>query len=296
MTEQKATSTETETPAAPSEGSKRRPAQRVDAQHPLPSDRFSFAKHFPLLQNAVMRSNFGARPIDSEAMEEGVGKQAGQLNAAFFVSIGLMEKISRQYLPKEACVKFSKLLTIDEDRARGILRPVIEATWFAEAVRNCLSIKQTAGEETLMRELAIACEVSNFQAKESSFRILLHYLEWTGILKRTEDGSLSLGVSMPPSQDVLPSSAPLSGQSSVNPGTPSASVPPQLHQHALLPTSALGAVRPNDWVHKAWPGLYEVSFKPDAKALRMLKRVVEDLEIALENEEQNPKTEMTSNI
>lgn len=284
MIDDKVQDTTNDTPPVGAEAAKRRAPQRVQSQHELPSDRFVFSKHFPVLLNAAARSGFGAKAIDSEAMGEGVSKQAGQLNAAFFCDIGLMEKKGRQYLPLEPTNKFAKLYTIDQDRARDVLRPVIAATWFAEAARNVLSIKPSVTEDALMRELAIACEVSNFAAKESSFRVLLGYLEWTGIIKRGEDGAYTLV----PTAAATPATPPQTqeappAQAHESPQAPSANWPaPPIAVRG--PPAASTPTTPEGWVHRSWPGVYQVSFKPDAKALKMLKRVIEDLEIALEEQ------------
>lgn len=270
------------------DAAKRRAPQRVQSQHELPSDRFVFSKHFPVLLNAAARSGFGAKPIDSEAMGEGVSKQAGQLNAAFFCDIGLMEKKGRQYLPLEPTNKFAKLFTIDQDRARDVLRPVIATTWFAEAARNVLSIKQSVSEDALMRELAIACEVSNFAAKESSFRVLLGYLEWTGIIKRGEDGMYTLTATATTIERPLVAPAPeqpAPGASATSAHTVEP-MPMTSPTQRAMPAQPAPTAAPEGWVHRSWPGVYQLAFKPDAKALKMLKRVVEDLEIALEDEAQ----------
>ena len=290
MIEEKTPETTNDTPSPGGEAAKRRAPQRVHAQHELPSDRFVFSKHFPVLLNAAARSGFGAKPIDSEAMGEGVSKQAGQLNAAFFCDIGLMEKKGRQYLPLEPTNKFAKLYTIDQDRARDVLRPVIAATWFAEAARNVLSIKQSVSEDALMRELAIACEVSNFAAKESSFRVLLGYLEWTGIIKRGEDGMYALTPSASPAERPAVTPAP-EQPAPTNATTPAPFQHPEpavaaTKAQRASPVHTSSATTPEGWVHRSWPGVYQLAFKPDAKALKMLKRVIEDLEIALEDETQ----------
>lgn len=163
---------------------------RVATNHPLPSERVAWAKHFPLLENAAIRSGFGKQPLDSEDIEQGVGSQAASLNVQFFTDVGLLSKNKRQFLPTEACIKFVKMKGLDEPRAKVALREVIARSWFAEAASNALSLRKTMPQEALMRELAIACEVSDFKAKIASFRILIEYLVYTDIVQRDGDNIL----------------------------------------------------------------------------------------------------------
>lgn len=163
--------------------SRKRP-QRVDSHHALPSERFAFDVHFTVLRNAVLRSSFGQKALSTDVIEEGTRAQAASLNVAFFVETGLMQKENRMYTPTAACVRFVKLLGIDEEKAKEALRGIIGPAWFTQVVSQYLQFYSAADDIQLMKELALSAEVSDFAAKERSFRILLDYLAWSGITIR----------------------------------------------------------------------------------------------------------------
>lgn len=263
---------------------------RVSSKYALPSDRIPWKYHFQLLVNAATRSGFGKEAIDSDVMEEGLRTQAATLNVGFFTEIGLLEKTSRQYLPTAECLQFVKLKNLDERRAKDALRAVIEDTWFAETARNYLSLHGAASSDTVIKELAIASEVSDFQSKQDSFDILLQYLTYTEVLQQDGDqlmlpdnGARDANQESerePPEDPSDLTSAEVDGGATV--ARQNAKGAGDTRQGST-PDDARGV---SDWIYRSWPGNYEIHCAPTRKALALMERAVREIRETLEQAEE----------
>lgn len=264
---------------------------RVHAVRSLPSERYPFEAHFPALKNAVSRSKFGEVAIDSEAIEDGLKKQSAVLNMNFFVDTGFLIKDKRKYLPSPEMIKFVKLLNIDEVKARAHLRTMIENAWFVETIRNHLLLTPQSTEDALIKELALAAEVSDPVMKERALRNLVDYTAWIGVIQR-DNGVVTLAAdAQSPAEAYYGASAP-SQTPVMNTPTPSGSdhqrhaqVPPAQPPHVPSRAPTLTGVDAT-WLHREWPGYYTLSVKPDLKAVRILEAALIELKTAIQIEQE----------
>src|SRR5439155_3442463 len=118
--------------------SQKRKLTRVPTYRALPSERFAWETHVAALKNLVLRSRFGEQPVDTDVIEEGLRAQAASLNVNFFAEAGLAIKEKRKYRPTPECIQFVRLYSVDESRARQVLRSVLEKTWFANVAMHTL--------------------------------------------------------------------------------------------------------------------------------------------------------------
>jgi hypothetical protein len=171
----------------------RAPKAMVFTRFPLPSDRVPFQIHFEILARFVTHSRNGQEPIAADKIEgEGVPKQAAQMNVKFLTNVGLLKFDSKGlYLPSPETIRFVNAKTVGDDRARPILRSLIQSTWFAEIATSVLRMRPVVTDDALIGELALAAE-TNKEKKGPSLRVLVEYLVWSGIISRDEKG-LSLG-------------------------------------------------------------------------------------------------------
>ena len=171
------------------------PKTKVFTRYPLPSERTPFLTHFDILSRFVTHSRNGVEAISAERVEgSGVPIQAAQMNVKFFVSVGLLKFDSKGlYVPGLETVRFVNAKTVSEDRARPILRALIQGSWFAEIAQGVLQTRAVVTDDDLVSELAIAAE-TNKEKKGPALRVLVEYLVWCGILNRDERG-LSLAES-----------------------------------------------------------------------------------------------------
>lgn len=265
---------------------------RVHAVRALPSERYPFEAHFPALKNAVARSKFGEVPIDSEAIEDGLKKQSAVLNMNFFVDVGLLVKDKRKYLPSPETTKFVKLYNIDEGKARAHLRSMLENTWFVETIRNHLTLTPQSSEDAVIKELALAAEVSDPVMKDRALRILVDYTAWMGVIHRdngvvtlSPDGAAPIIEAYAEHAPSAMSGTQLTHTPSIAPTRTSAPMPAM-----MIPRTASGVpgVEAN-WLHREWPGYYTLWVKPDLKAIRILEAALVELKTAIQIEqESNP--------
>lgn len=265
-----------QSPAA--DPAKKKLVTRVHATQVLPSERFPFEAHLAVLTNAVVRSKFGQEAVDTEQMEDGYKIQSAMLNVNFLVDVGFLAKDKRKYLPTPECVKFVKMLKLDEPRAKAALRDIIRTKWFTEAALNYLSLHVTAGEDVIVKELALASEVSDPELKARSLRILVDYLAWSGVIVR-DNGQVSVSPDLGATPDSRMLEAPVSA--SMTSGSPltARTAPP-----AATPPATPPAPTTNDptWLNREWPSHFRLSVKPELKSIRILEATVKELKAAIE--------------
>src|SRR5437899_3758142 len=170
---------------------------RTWSKFALPSERFSFETHSEILRQFVVRTKQGAEPIGAGAVEGGtVPKQAAALNVRFLTSLGLLredEKANNKYVPTPTAIKFVSTRSVSDEKARPILRSVVEPSWFGEFTRNWFNTRPVTGEEEFVKELAIYSEVSDMSKKEQALKTIVAYLTYSGMVARGDDGSLTMG-------------------------------------------------------------------------------------------------------
>jgi hypothetical protein len=201
QTEQKPveTSPETARSSATSPGVRAAaPKAKVFSKYPLPSERTPFATHFEVLARFVTHTRNGQEPIGADKVEgSGVPVQAAQMNVKFLASIGLLKMDSRGlYLPTHETVKLVNAKTVGDDRARPILRAVLQGAWFAEIATSVLKTRPVVTDDQLIGELALAAQ-TNKEKKGAALQVLVDYLVWSDVLVRDERGlTLSDGATL----------------------------------------------------------------------------------------------------
>jgi hypothetical protein len=172
---------------------KSRSKPRVISAQVLPSDRFPFPVHLDLFKRFVTLTRGGMEAVDaSRVVGEGVPAQAGSLNVRFFKSINLLISTDRGlYQPAPELTRFVTARTVSDERARPILRALMEPAWFVSVARAVLSPKTAMTDGEFLGELALAAQTDR-ERKEPALRVLMDYMIYTGIILRS-DGSLLLG-------------------------------------------------------------------------------------------------------
>lgn len=177
---------------------------RVRSRFPIPSERFPFQTHFEVLRQFVVRTKHGAEPVGAASIEGGtVPKQAASLNVPFLTGIGLLAEVKGKYVPTEAADRFVTTLNVSEDRARGVLRPVVEGSWFGQFARDWFAIHAVTPEDEFVRELALYADLSDLRKKERSLKLLVAYLTYTQAVAKDNDGNLTSGSAAPSSAPPL---------------------------------------------------------------------------------------------
>lgn len=227
---------------------------KAPSKYPLPSERIPFETHFEVLRRFMTATGNGREAVPSDAVEGGgLRQQAAQLNTGFMEHVGLLIEEDRgKFKPTPEAISFIVTRSASEDRARPILRGLIEKTWFAETAGILLSSKPTATEDELCADLAIAAG-TDLQKKAGAVKILVDYLVYAGLVKRTDQG-LVMGGSAPvtpvlatPPAMVLP--FPPRVSSGVN--IPPAGITPRPPSTSVSVTWGLGpapvAATPGEW-------------------------------------------------
>jgi hypothetical protein len=162
---------------------------KTPSDYPLPSERTPFATHFEVLRRFMSMTGNGTRPVPAAAVEGGsVPTQAAQLNSGFLCDIGLLdEPIRGSFKPTPDAVSFMTLRTAGEDRARPVLRRLVDKSWFGKAAQSIFSTKPNVTEEELVMELGAVAR-TDMTKKEKSVRVLVEYLKLAGIVVKTSQG------------------------------------------------------------------------------------------------------------
>jgi hypothetical protein len=194
------------TPHADASSRPKIPRTRAPTNYPLPSERFGFSDHFEVLRRFALVTANGSKAV--AALEVGGGnvpKYAPMLNTGFLCDVGLLSEEGRgHFKPTPEALRFLTTRSASEDRARPILRALIESKWFAEAARSYLQMNPVVSETDLVSDLAIVAQ-TDMKRKERAIRVLVDYLVFAGIVARTEQG-LVLGSNGSSTPSVPPAS------------------------------------------------------------------------------------------
>src|SRR2546430_1817053 len=138
---------------------------RTWSRFPLPSERFSFETHFEILRQFVVRTKQGIESVGADAVEGGaVPKQAAALNVRFLTSLGLLkqdENSKTKYAPTPTAIRVVSTRSVSDDKARPILRPLVESSWFGEFTKNLFNTRPVTSEDEFVKELAIYADLSD---------------------------------------------------------------------------------------------------------------------------------------
>lgn len=166
---------------------------RAPTRFPLPSERIPFELHFEVLRRFQTATGNGREAVPATAVEGiGLRQQAAQLNTGFLTAIGLLSEEERgKFKPTNEALSFLVTRSANEDRARPIIRALLEGQWFTETAKIVLASKPVVSEQELCQELAIAA-ATDATRKGGALKVLVDYLTYAGVVRRTEQG-LTLG-------------------------------------------------------------------------------------------------------
>ena len=240
---------------------------RTRSKYPLPSERFPFETHLEVLQQFVARTKQGTEAVGAGDIEGGtIPKQSAALNVKFLLSVDLLkqdEKTRTKYVPTPAAVNFVRTKIVNEERARPILRSVVQVSWFGEFAKDWFSVRPVTKENDFVQELALHAQVSDAEKKGLALRTIVTYLTYSGLVSKDEEGNLLWGA------------APLSTASV---GLAPAVVPPHAPKDQRLPISdAASSDGPADWQTVQTDDFY-LKVRSDPEVLADLRAHIDLLE------------------
>ena len=186
---------------------------RVHSNYVLPSDRHPFSVHLEIVRRYVNLARNTALPAEN-VEGPGIPVQSAGMNVRFLKDIGLLTASSRgKYSPTEQAISYIYARTADENRAKLILRQVLQNKWFTDATLAHLRTTPVTTREQLLNELALVAQTDR-QVKGPALAVLLDYLVYAGIINEDEQG-IKLGTSVqsvaPKGNDVKASAPALDG-------------------------------------------------------------------------------------
>lgn len=179
----------------------------VFSAYVLPSDRYPFPVHLEILKRYVTLAR--TTPLPAEKVEgPGIPKQSAGMNVRFMGNIGLLKSEKRgEYSPAEQTIAFIYARTADENKAKAILRQILQDKWFAQAALKHLMINPITTREQLLNGLALVAQTDR-QVKGPSLEVLVDYLVYAGIITEDEQGiraGMPFQIGTPQSSDALSS-------------------------------------------------------------------------------------------
>jgi hypothetical protein len=154
----------------------------------LPTPRIAFGKQLDLLRAYAAASGSERRSIGlaEAAPFVGLSKNTISLANPFFTDNGFLERAGNGFLPSPEVVNFAQAYDWDADGASRELAPLMERSWFGEALLPRLGFASLSEKEAL-RIIDAAAEAG--PKYEPQLRVILDYLEAAGLIER-EDGKV----------------------------------------------------------------------------------------------------------
>ena len=169
-------------PPSPNNGdAKGRP--RPEPQFQLPTDRVAFDKQMDFLLAYAAASDQGRKAVSNEDVALLVKMKASTVSLAnaFFVKMGFLSKSGREYLPAKEVLDMKLANEWDATNAPQKLAPIIERSWFAQALRAKLDLRAVDESEAISD---LAQKAGAGPEYKNQIKTLIDYMEISGIIRR----------------------------------------------------------------------------------------------------------------
>lgn len=149
----------------------------------LPTDRIAFPKQLDLLRAYAAASEPTGRAVGNEEVSKITKLTAStvSLGNAFPASIGLIRRAEGGYVPSAEVIAFGRAYQWDPATASAKLAPVIEATWFAQAILSTLRMRPMDMKEAIT---AVAEAAAAGPGHKAQIEVLLDYMDAAGLIVR----------------------------------------------------------------------------------------------------------------
>lgn len=163
---------------------------RVSSEHPMMSDRHSYAVQAEVLRKFHTLTAGNDKFVMAEDVEgNGVPVQSASLNVRFWVANGFLTRDgkSNRYRITPGASRYVINRALGVDKGRPALYAIIANSWFAQTARTALTTKPLIPRDELQGELAMAAGVV-YESRKRSLSSLVDMLEEAGIVALSEDG------------------------------------------------------------------------------------------------------------
>jgi hypothetical protein len=147
----------------------------------LPTERISFGKHFDLLRAYAVASGANNKPVSNNDVAPLVKMTPAtvSLSNSFFADVGFLQRSNGGYIPAPEVLSFNHAFGWNPDSAAHKLAPLLEKSWFAQAILNKANFGELTEDEAI-QDLSEAAGAS--PEKRSQLQILLAYLSAAGLI------------------------------------------------------------------------------------------------------------------
>jgi hypothetical protein len=151
----------------------------------LPTDRLSLTKQLEILRayGALAETNGGVVTNAAVAKIVDKAETTVSLSNAFFNDVGLIQRTGAGYAPSSEVIAFCHAHEWDQEKAAHKLAPLLNRTWFAQALIPKLKFRALKYEEAV-QALAEACFADKGYLLQ--LKMLVEYLVVTGIVVNDE--------------------------------------------------------------------------------------------------------------
>ncbi len=158
--------------------------------YPLPF-RSSIDQHIQIIKAYVIASNEGKKGLMYKDFENIVDFHHSYVssNNKFLENLGLIESSGSHgtYVPTKNAIDFQRYKNWgQEEKALDLLRELVKRNWFWQSAKQVLLMREDGADEKEILNKLGADSKANPEKHLGSLKILLNYLEYTGLVKRDE--------------------------------------------------------------------------------------------------------------
>lgn len=166
----------------PQEGAAKPKQVKQKPSKPLPSDRLSFDSQLSILRAYAAASGPSKNPASNADVEKISDISASSVSVCnpFFNDVGLIIREGNKQRPAQNVFDYAHSFEWDAEGAAAKLAPIIEDTWFAEALIPKLAFRALSRDEAVTY---LAEESKATLEYKRQLELLLDYLEAAGLIK-----------------------------------------------------------------------------------------------------------------
>ena len=159
-------------------------------KYPIPSAYMSFERHIEVLKAYVIRSKEGKEPVSYRDFGGlTVSATTVSSNNKFFENLGLIRKAENtigKYIPSETAISICNYLKWKQEEAKKELLQLVANSWFGNATKNLLEVKEKASRLELIKLLGYESGADP-EKHAPALAVMIDYLTYTGFVRPEGD-------------------------------------------------------------------------------------------------------------
>lgn len=261
------------------EDKQRKPRVVISKLHSLPHPNAKFDQQLKMIKVYVIASNKGQKPVKTTDLTNMIDFSIGYVSGSnkFLEEIGLLERRGLGlYVPTQTAIDFyNSIEWRDDNKAKDILRNLIEKSWIWETTKQHLLINNGKSSiEDLIRRLGSDCQ-ADMKLHRLCFNSIIEYLTYVNLVREDIDGTIIINETQSTNNATI-----LKPENKLEIKETSIDIPKKQQEDSLIIESKKKEVKELDFLIYKSSGI-ELKLLPTIKNIEILKKFLDVISLEI---------------